>query len=354
MRLAYDLRRRLLFCWHDHRRVGVYWLGIWLPLAALVGLLVNPPSHSFRQAFWHPGVWVAIGPAAGVIAWAWDRFFVAPPVATLWAKRLTSKDGDIRETAERELCARGPGAIDLLLPALRAEGRQALLWMGVVSLCVLVFALSAASAWRSHGLRVSDFGGFLYATMAILGLVGGSQFRRSATTILARLNDRRAIGPLLEARGYWYVRGTADASLVRLLPTLKATDALSSSDHAHLGKALLRGGERFVQAALQALAQIGDERDVAALEQLAHTGGRTHTPEILRAARECLASVRERIELAQAQRTLLRPSAAPDSDGTLLRPAAGVETPDLLLLRPAAGDSAESPAIEATGRIPRG
>lgn len=140
--------------------------------------------------------------------------------------------------------------------------------------------------------------------------------------------------------------------LTHLLPRLKASDtaALTDGQRTALGRTLTRHVRNadYLVAALAALEQVGDERALPVVENLA--AGRIPTAEAKRvqaAAQECLPYLQTRSEQQRASQTLLRASAlsATPSD-TLLRPAQGaLPTEPSELLRPGTPrpDRAEEP-----------
>ena len=125
-------------------------------------------------------------------------------------------------------------------------------------------------------------------------------------------------------------------ALTRLLPQMEASDAplLTPACHQTIHEWLaIRSVEISVEshhndlriAALKALQQVGDFRDISAVEQVATTQNRApDTARVRQAASECLPLLRARCGKLEASRTLLRASSFEDArPETLLRPASG-------------------------------
>ena len=139
-----------------------------------------------------------------------------------------------------------------------------------------------------------------------------------------------------------------ESALTTLLPQMKAGDAkiitpiARQTIHKWLNSANDRNPTYFYPAplrlaALKALEQVGDARDIQVVKRLAKMKPRTPEQEELKqAAIECLPMLRANCGEVEAARTLLRASHAEDArPDTLLRPASGAgQTAAQELLRP--------------------
>ena len=167
-----------------------------------------------------------------------------------------------------------------------------------------------------------------------------SEARKKAMIRLTMLDDLRAVGPLADALAFQNsdMTGQVEIALTSLLPRLRAGDAslLNTQQRTNLHKALSgkKRGLYFRLAILKALEQVGDSRDIAAVEQLAGRKSRAENAVVSDAAAECLPYLRANIEREAVSRTLLRASEALSTlPAALLRPAQGPSTtpPELLL-----------------------
>jgi hypothetical protein len=174
--------------------------------------------------------------------------------------------------------------------------------------------------------------------------------RREAVQALYTAGEPRAVGVLAIALrdGDYTVQRVAEQALRDLLPRVRASDAayidreqmnalLALADVDVTNTPAARSAH-MQTALLKALEQIGDERAIPAVENLAVNGASTAVRQL---ASECLPHLAERVRLAQAQSTLLRGSASPalaTASEQLLRPASGEPTtPAEQLLRPTQG-----------------
>ncbi len=165
--------------------------------------------------------------------------------------------------------------------------------------------------------------------------------RREAVQALYTAGEPRAVGVLAIALrdGDYPVQRVAEQALHALLPRVRASDA-AYIDNEQMA-ALIALIDRYPinthmqRAVLKALEQIGDERAIPAVENLAAMGP---TADIRNQANACLPFLLERVRLAHEHATLLRGSASPAvaaAPAQLLRPASGAETtPAEQLLRP--------------------
>jgi hypothetical protein len=208
----------------------------------------------------------------------------------------------------------------------------------------------------------------------ILFFIGGeaavdaaADTRRQAAYTLARARDPRATSVLAVAArdGDRYTREVAIRGLKSILPTLKASDAkymTSEGKEALLSLLHESDDPQLLTATLQALEQIGGQRDIPFVQPLTQwklprtlqrihllpTGlvllwlTDTYSPQsaeeehVREAARNCLLALQERAEQERLRNTLLRPAQAHEDLASVLpRPVQGSsETPPNMLLRP--------------------
>lgn len=226
-------------------------------------------------------------------------------------------------------------------------------------------------------LVVANVASSLVMAAGILGIVlvlfSVTRSHKDVARLLARFDDKRAVGPLAEALDMdnQSLRQEAERALIRLLPQLQASDAglLNDDQRACLYRALAGRKTELTLAILKALEQIGDGKALPVVERLRDSARSTislrkalqppvwnerpggwrapplfgrlrakaeNAARILETAEACLPSLRERAAQEQAAQTLLRPATAPGSPAEiLLRPAQGVSATDPnLLLRP--------------------
>jgi hypothetical protein len=124
-----------------------------------------------------------------------------------------------------------------------------------------------------------------------------------------------------------------------MLPTLAPSQShlVSADSRSFLNNALLHNPDKeFVLAILAAWKQVGDRDAIQVVEQLAGAGGYVEKDASVRAAAAAaLPAIRESANRMIVSETLLR--AAESGETTLLlRPAVSSDTPEDVLLRPAA------------------
>jgi hypothetical protein len=172
--------------------------------------------------------------------------------------------------------------------------------------------------------------------------------------LVSRLGEEpRAIGAIAQLCYYAPDVSTVDIAmkaLLKLLPTVKASDARYVSDdqmQALLALLMVRNRHRinlrrFINlplAVLKALEQIGDSRAIEPVRSL--TKGKSNSL-YHQAARECLAVLEERRVDRDRDRFLLLPSSVEAGKETLLRAASfQPETQTELLLRAATREERE-------------
>ncbi|HLI48566.1 MAG TPA: hypothetical protein VKV18_07780 [Chthonomonas sp.] len=146
-----------------------------------------------------------------------------------------------------------------------------------------------------------------------------------------------------------FVRQAADRALRRLLPQVKASDAkYINNEQMNALLLLLASSDSEMQVAiLKALEQIGDERALVVVEQLATSDLPEVKAEVRDAARACLPYLHAKARLAAERATLLRGTVAPVSSAQpdeLLRPTtpSAIHSPPEQLLRAIEHDEEES------------
>ncbi len=225
---------------------------------------------------------------------------------------------------------------DLLEALKRAKPKWKTRCTSVVS--AGVNAMIAPTVWASctaHGM------GFCVSALVTTGIYAGlaSAVERAITgrdrrlaKQLAQYDDKRAVGPLLEALRYdnSSTVNAATVALIRLLPQLRASDRhLLTAEHRSfmnglLGASVLLGPPKapaLILAMLKALGQVGDSGAIGVVEKLANGGGTGKNPAVQQAAVECLPFLEEVARQEEAHRILLRASASNAFPGALLRPA---------------------------------
>lgn len=242
-------------------------------------------------------------------------------------QRLGSRRLEESLAAERTLEQLGAEAIEPLVTILYAEIRVRS-WRRAASLLGLALVVFGFVAGMTR-LRAGDTTWLLGTTLGyvacclLLGsLAQATRRERSATRLLRRIDDVRAIAPLLESLRF-PPREITQTVLIRLLRRLRASNSslLDGPSRSHLHGALKQATRRlfgtcfsigYIVAVLKALEQIGDAAALPYVEFLAFSA---RQPDIRIAAQECLPFLRERAE--QTGQTLLR--------------AAGTEAPEFLL-----------------------
>ena len=154
-----------------------------------------------------------------------------------------------------------------------------------------------------------------------------SERHKQALATLTKANDVRYIGTLAEALTLPApeMQALAGEALVRLLPHLQATDAslLNEQQRNALRPLLKRKNKPLVLALLLAYEQVGDGRDLPAVQAILEGKGKVaKDPEVRAAAEACLPFLEINARRRQAQQTLLRAAEQPTvSPEELLRPA---------------------------------
>jgi hypothetical protein len=261
------------------------------------------------------------------------------PYVTKTVDLLSSRRKEIREEAERSLQEMGQEAVEELLLVLKKEAqrrktRKKRIQASIA--CYLTLAVVIAVLFNSEFL-LNSLGGMVGV---ILVAFIATQRQKNATRELAKYKDRRTVGPLAEALEFQDkdLAIQARARLFDLLPQLQASDAglLNAEQRACLCRAVNREDIKLACAILKAFEQVGDGTALSMVEKLAAGEGRAaRSPELQKAAEDCLLFLGPRVKNEKAHQQLLR--AVDESDSApdiLLRPAAGaVETAPQELLR---------------------
>jgi hypothetical protein len=277
--------------------------------------------------------------------------------------RLGSLSDQERQTAEETLQQMGEEGVEQLLEVVRKEAEnrrkqkrmQRIIQGTILSVIALLFVLYTLRALFS--IKEWDFGdlSFLFVFISLFGgAAAASQLQKNATSLLAKYDDLRAVGPLADALDIedGDIRAVCREALTRLLPRLQASDAalLSPEQRENLNltlkKADLKQDAELILAILQAWQQVGDEKAVPYVERLTQLKNDSEAGTRIReAAQACLPYLQERLEKARLAGMLLRPAAAPDNPAEmLLRPAPGAAPADPAhLLRPATQGNPEPP-----------
>lgn len=214
--------------------------------------------------------------------------------------------------------------------------------LGVSSGCLMLGFAFHSQEFLAHLFLASA--GIVQVVSVIMMLMALKTMSTPTVTDWMKLDDVRAIGPLLDAgslSGVPRIRETAWTALIALLPRMKSSDAaLLNSRHRLILRNLLFAAYTPVDiavAVLKAYEQIGDSRDLPVVERLA-TGQSPHqVPQwaqdkhhrawiqdsrVREAAAACLPLLQARLGQIKDPETLLRAASRTDlPDSTLLRAA---------------------------------
>ena len=282
-------------------------------------------------------------------------------------KYLENKDARKRAIGTAALARLGEDSGDLILGRLREESakrkkKQRFVYWGFGIYGGVI--LTVLFVWLGIGIGTGRWGEFpwqlfqAFSYMGIFGSIGAaSQFQKSATEVIARFDDIRYVPELVNALAFSdkHMSDVARAALTNLLPRLSASDSeiLDTEQRKLLHRWLtIKNKESaFVQAILKALEQVGDERDLPAVQRMADREATTQREKTLRgAAQQCLPYVEQRAEQNRVANTLLRAATANESDTqSLLRPVSTAIGADPHLLRPANGSQEITPILQAPG-----
>jgi hypothetical protein len=220
--------------------------------------------------------------------------------------------------------------------------------------CLFLAVMWATGHWSWEELRIFQI--FQFSALAV-ALYLPRRGHQSVATLIEGMNDIRFLGAMLDLLhqgvGDVEVSKNLRAALMRLLPQFRADQAAMLTPEQR--QALLvplkspYGNVEFTLAVLKALEQVGDEKAIPVVEQLASDGAPTaNMKRVRQAARDCLPFLRQSAERQRLSETLLRASdtsttATPD---VLLRPAMpnADQTPSEQLLRAASASGATAMA----------
>jgi hypothetical protein len=275
-----------------------------------------------------------------------------PEFGSRLAKDLESRDKAKREQVQQEMERLGPAAIGDVLSLVQKEAdkrrrRQRFIQWGLIIYGGVIALIVAI--WAVRGAATGDWDGFPRDILKSFGSLGGlfiayaavSASQKAGTEFLAKYNDPRAIGPLLDALEFpdKKLQGVVLSALVRLLPTLEPqhSETLTAEQRGILRARLKTGPADFTEAALKALSVLGDTAAIpdveASIQRLERQ--KSADPGLLTAARTTLSRLEEIRERLREKETLLRPADAVEGD-RLLRPAESAgEVDPAVLLRPA-------------------
>ncbi|HLV81023.1 MAG TPA: hypothetical protein VKT32_12115 [Chthonomonadaceae bacterium] len=266
------------------------------------------------------------------------------------------QDEGEQEEVVRKLRQMGDSSAEELMVLLKQAYRERKKWMrrvlilaGLYGLLVLLTLLLAIFRIPGHKpiFQVLKY----IQWILIPGLCGYlplvfsrvSSRHNAAVQLLSRLDDVRAVGPLLQIWKqmdwtYFPQRKLAEEPLIRLLPRLRADDAslMDDAQRRCLYYVLLRTNSPELDLALlKALEQVGNRRALPYVRKLAAGRGRCTDSLVREAANECLPYLIERMEEQRQGQTLLRPGSQGAADDALLRPTSQVVAVDQNgLLRP--------------------
>lgn len=253
-------------------------------------------------------------------------------------KELGHKETDNRDRAYKEIAARlaaDPQALNVLLPVMERELTRVrrliyLVWSCVVVYIVFILLDAIHHRW---GRVVRDCGRICMFYLALAMPMSKSPRLKSLLSIVSNLDDKRLVGPLLQAQRYHEVRSAIQTALLHLLPQLQHTDAflLKDAERTLLYQSLNSTNPEYVLTVLKALEQVGDSKALPYVEKLVYPADKQdkqnkRNEAVVQAAQECLVFLQQRIERQQISQSLLRPSdkatAVPD---TLLRSASATQ-----------------------------
>src|SRR5687767_4506444 len=199
-------------------------------------------------------------------------------------KYIEGKDERKRAMGKSALERLGSEAGEFILHRLRREAAKRkrklrfLYWGFGIYGAVLVTGLLI---WIGLGVATGVWPNFpwqlfqAFSYMGIFGSIGAaSQFQKSGVEVLAAFDDTRYVPELVDALSYGdkHLNDVARDALTNLLPRLTASDAeiLGTEQRKVLHRWLTVGNKdfAFTLAILRALEQVGDERDLLALQKV--------------------------------------------------------------------------------------
>jgi hypothetical protein len=268
-------------------------------------------------------------------------------------RRLTSRYVGERVAAQQELERMGPEAIEILLEFLRAEATRrerkrrifrVALTGGLGLAGSLAFILLLNGRPELLGI-LGAFGGL----GGLSALLVPSQQQMEAVNVLARMDDPRALGPLIEGLAFpdMRVQTACTRALMNITPNLQPEDGaqLTPTHFATLHR-ILKTRDRnresdFLVTLLDLLTRLEDVSALPEVAKLAEADARTtEEQQVQGAANQSRIILKECAERLKTTQTLLRASTMPAaSPETLLRPAQSATASDpQQLLRAGASD----------------
>lgn len=279
-------------------------------------------------------------------------------------RKLKSRRIGERVEAETALQAMGAEAVEGLMAIVSREQAKRNVRRRIYLSLVVLFCLTAIPAsilLILHAISTGEYGE-LGALGAILGGGGGgilggfawllnqSSDQIVANNMIARLEDKRTVGPLLLALQSSmdpFARTSAAAALLRIAYKLHEEDEthVDAEQRACLTRAIRGADPRrefdYLAALLVLASKVGDADTLAAIEPLtSRAPSNDREASVLQMARESADQLRSRLARSRDSATLLRPTADAASD-SLLRPMAAAPASDPQQLLRAA--TAESP-----------
>jgi len=280
-------------------------------------------------------------------------------------RKLKSRRIGERVEAEAAMQSMGAEAVDGLMAVIARAQRKRRTRRRIYFGLVIVFCLTAIPGsilLILHAISTGNYGE-LGALGGILGGGGGgilggfawllnpSANQIVASNMLARLEDKRTVGPLLLALQSSmdpFARTSAAAALLRIAYKLHEEDEthVDAEQRACLTRAIRGADPRrefdYLAALLVLASKVGDADTLAAIEPLTNrTPANDREASVLEMARSAADQLRTRVERSRDSATLLRPTATQSSD-SLLRPmtaAPASDTQQQQLLRPTTADS---------------
>jgi len=265
-------------------------------------------------------------------------------------RQLSSRDGIVQSRALQDLLNKGPDAVAVLAPLLSAErliGRASR-WLNLAGYSGIIgLELAALLA----GLRRGMTDNFLLVAAPLFIAIklsgsgtNGNQLTRNIADAAAGLNDKCAIGLLVDLWLFESDPSRLRLALMELLPSLRQSDTtlLSSAQHVRLCELLARKNEAPLQLVImKALEQVGGEEAIPHVARLAESEPDGPEDSQLRdGAVECLAFLRDRVDAHHRASTLLRSAEMPERPSALLRPVTtGDDSTAVGLLRPIGAES---------------
>ncbi len=179
----------------------------------------------------------------------------------------------------------------------RAKRRREIIVGGSIGF-VLYIALIFIDTLYFHVMSTTFYSYMSIVPLLVVSAMAATERREKLAKQLAQFDDKRAVGPLIEALGYHdpLTVNAAITALTRLLPELRASDRylLNEEQRAILNNVLLNASRlkasavkpELALAILKALGQVGDAAALPAVEKVANGGGIGKKPAVRLAAAE--------------------------------------------------------------------